>query len=105
MTGKCRTRQPIVVMKQGNTCGVKGHSQATNDTMTEPDWEAVVQTWINPQKSLPGGMPVAQQSVYLNLRDETEQSTSSANARFGGKPLSDMNSKHSISTLNFPSTQ
>lgn len=51
MTGECRTRQPIVMMKQGNACGVKGHSQATNDIMTEPDWEAVVQSWLTPQES------------------------------------------------------
>jgi len=51
MTGECRTRQPIVMMKQGNACGVKGHSQATNDTMTELDWEAVAQSWLTPQKS------------------------------------------------------
>ena len=49
MTGKSRTRQLIVVMKQGNACEVKGHSQATNDTMTEPDWEAVAQLWLTPQ--------------------------------------------------------
>jgi len=51
MTGEYRIRQPIVVMKQGNACGVKGHSQATNDNMTEPDWEAVAQSWLTPQKS------------------------------------------------------
>lgn len=53
MTGACRARQPIVVMKQGNVCGVKGHSQATNDIMTEPDWEAVVHSWLS-HKNLSG---------------------------------------------------
>ena len=43
--------RPVVMMKQGNACGVKGHSQAKNGNMTEPDWEAVVQTWLNPQES------------------------------------------------------
>jgi hypothetical protein len=55
MTGERRTRQPIVMMKQGNACGVKGHSQATNDTMTEPDWEAVAQSWLIPQESFRKG--------------------------------------------------
>lgn len=51
MTDECGGQQPVVVTKQGNSCGAKGHSQATNDNITEPDWEAVAQTWLTPQES------------------------------------------------------
>jgi len=46
MAGEYEGQQPAVVMKQGNTCRAKGHSQTIDGIMIEPDWEAVVHTWL-----------------------------------------------------------
>jgi len=52
MTVESVGQQPVVVLKQGNACGAKGHSQVDTHYNLKFDKEAVVHNWLTPiQKS------------------------------------------------------